>query len=395
MNETPDDQALPRPCPACGGRAHDVIFEQRFARIEGVSALDGYDVVACAGCGFCFARTLPTQGAMDAYYARATKYDDAAEPTALDRERYEANADDIVEGLGRRDASVLEVGCATGGLLEALSRRGCGRLYGREPSPVCARAARERRGLDVAVGSLLDVDPRGPFDAVVMIDVLEHVVDLPRALSSLRGSVVEGGRVVVEVPDLARPWLPPDAPYQQFSVEHVNYFTAGSLASLMAAHGFRSVRVVERERRHRLGASAEVVGVFERVGERTAPTFEPSTRRSLEAYIAESAEAEAPLRARLREVERRGEPIAVWGTGTLTLRLLATGAFGATRVERFVDGNRAYHGAALAGARVLDPSSLVDCDLPVLACSYGSGDAIARAVRSRFGGGREVLTLRP
>ncbi|MEZ4407322.1 MAG: hypothetical protein R3A52_12705 [Polyangiales bacterium] len=43
----------------------------------------------------------------------------------------------------------------------------------------------------MTVGSLLDVDPRGPFDAVVMIDVLEHIVD-PRALSSLRGSVVDG-----------------------------------------------------------------------------------------------------------------------------------------------------------------------------------------------------------
>ncbi|MEZ4407323.1 MAG: hypothetical protein R3A52_12710 [Polyangiales bacterium] len=107
-----------------------------------MSALDGYDVVACARCGSCFARTLPTQAAMDAYYACATKYDDAAEPSALDGERYEANADDIVEGVGRLDASVLEVGCATGGLLDAPAPR-VAVFYGRELSPVCACARRE------------------------------------------------------------------------------------------------------------------------------------------------------------------------------------------------------------------------------------------------------------
>ena len=109
----------------------------------------------------------------------------------------------------------------------------------------------------------------------------------------------------------------------------------------------------------------------------------------------ESERAEAPLRERLRAVERRGEPVAVWGTGTLTLRLLATGAFGALRVERFVDGNRAYHGATLAGVTIEDPASLAGSDAPVLACSYGAGEAIARAVRSRFGEGREVIALRP
>ncbi|MEZ4407321.1 MAG: hypothetical protein R3A52_12700 [Polyangiales bacterium] len=115
----------------------------------------------------------------------------------------------------------------------------------------------------------------------------------------------------------------------------------------------------------------------------------------MESYVAQSGEAEAPLRAAAPRGGALRELIAVWGTGTLTLRLVATGAFGATRVERFVDGNRAYHGATLAGVPVLDPSSLADCDLPVLACSYASGDAIARAVRSRFGEGREVLSLRP
>lgn len=359
--------------------------------------VDGYDVVVCIDCGFCFARTLPLQSVLDGYYAAATKYDDAAEPSETDRARFESIASDIAGVVTDRATRVLELGCATGGLLSALSAHGFARLYGLEPSPSCVRAARERHGFDVREGTVHTVksDPRGPFDCVVLIDVLEHVVDLPLALEQLRRSVVDGATVCVEVPDLGRPWLPPEAPFQHFSVEHVNYFSGESLVNLMAAHGFECASMQHPTRQHKLGSAAEILGFFTAGTKKTTPRHECHTETVLMEYIAQSAKHEAVLREKLRLIARRGQPVTVWATGTLTLRLLEVGAFDDVTIERFIDSNRAYTGRSLCGVPIVSPESLAGVDVPVVVvCSYSGAGAIADAVRSRLGGDTEVVILR-
>ncbi len=79
--------------------------------------------------------------------------------------------------------SVLEIGCFAGGLSRVVrDDAGNARIewFGIEPSSSAAVAAREN-GVDVIAGSLGDPRVRqfyGRFDAVVAIDVIEHLVDL-------------------------------------------------------------------------------------------------------------------------------------------------------------------------------------------------------------------------
>ncbi|MGZ3448845.1 MAG: class I SAM-dependent methyltransferase [Polyangiales bacterium] len=385
------DEPTRRSCPACGGSEVLPLLRQQFARIEGVSVLDGYTVVACAFCGACFAHEIPAQESFDRYYAEATKYDDAGEPSPHDLRKHDEVAEDIAGRLARRDARVLEIGCATGGLLQALARRGFRDLHGREPSPVCAGAAR-KNGLDVVVGSVLG-ELRGPFDVVILVDVLEHLVDLPAAMRALRELLVEGGTLVAEVPDAARFAMLPEAPLQQLSIEHINFFSSASLENLARAHGFEPIETLASVRTHPLGLAPEVTGFF-RKGARRDPVPERETAAAIERYVAECAPAEALLHARLRELAEAPRPLAVWGCGTLTLRLLATSPLGSLPIEVFVDRNRAYHGRSLWGRTIEDPSVLAGSALPVLICSYGSAEPIERSIRARFGEGREVLRLR-
>lgn len=93
---------------------------------------------------------------------------------------------------------VLDLGCAGGFMAEALALRGA-HVTGIDPAAAAidvARAhAREsglRIGYDVGVGEAMSYDDAS-FDAVVCVDVLEHVADLHKVLSEVARVLRPGG----------------------------------------------------------------------------------------------------------------------------------------------------------------------------------------------------------
>lgn len=127
--------------------------------------------------------------------------------------KYEATVDpenentsqSVLLDLVGRHKSVLDVGCATGYLGEALIARGC-TVTGIEIDSEAAEEARTR--LDrVIVGDLatLDLDAvlgSDRFDVVLMGDVLEHMAD-PAALLLRAASLLNpGGSVVISIPNV-------------------------------------------------------------------------------------------------------------------------------------------------------------------------------------------------
>ncbi|MGH7366875.1 MAG: class I SAM-dependent methyltransferase, partial [Candidatus Rokuibacteriota bacterium] len=104
-------------------------------------------------------------------------------------------------GRGR----LAELGCGSGGMLEALARFGT--AVGVETDPVLRERARER-GLDVRAGALPDAIPLeiGGWDAVCLFDVLEHVDDEAGTLGACGRLLVPGGWLFVTVPAYAWLW---------------------------------------------------------------------------------------------------------------------------------------------------------------------------------------------
>jgi 2-polyprenyl-6-hydroxyphenyl methylase/3-demethylubiquinone-9 3-methyltransferase len=93
---------------------------------------------------------------------------------------------------------VLDLGCAGGFMAEALDDRGA-RVTGIDPAAEAiaaaqAHAAEEARDIryDVGVGEALPYGD-GAFDAVVCVDVLEHVSDLDRVLAEVARVLRPGG----------------------------------------------------------------------------------------------------------------------------------------------------------------------------------------------------------
>ena len=132
-----------------------------------------------------------------------------------------------------RPARLLELGCGSGNVLEALSE--FGQAVGMECEPSLLAAARAR-GLDVRPGALPGdlVVPEGWADVVLLLDVLEHLDEEAAALAIARRALGERGRLVVTVP--AYPWLWSG---HDVLLGHRRRYGAGQLRGVLEAAGFR------------------------------------------------------------------------------------------------------------------------------------------------------------
>ena len=134
------------PARSAARRRPEVLHRQPFVLPDGHPLGAGYDVVCCDACGFVYADTAVPQAEYDAYYARLSKYEDPRTATgggeqAWDDARLAAMAETVAAHVADRDAKVVDVGCANGGLLRHLVRLGFPPSSAWIPRPRCAAAA--------------------------------------------------------------------------------------------------------------------------------------------------------------------------------------------------------------------------------------------------------------
>ncbi len=378
-----------RLCPVCGSARSKLLFRQSFEQFSGASLMNGYDVVICEGCGVGFADDIPPQSAFDEYYRDLSKYEDgstaANEPPPVEQ-RFRDIAGLLAKFIPTPDSRVLEIGCASGGLLKALRDLGFRNLLGSDPSPGCVRAAREFYGIPGFTATVFTV-PEGeePYDFLILTGVVEHIRDLDGAIDQFRRLLRKGGRVYLEVPDASRYEARLDAPFQEFSIEHINFFSRMSLTNLMQARGFRLVEAGRMVRQQHEVTCPCTYGVFEYVPELSAMEPDTETLAGLTAYIEGCTVEDARIRGAIEQVLRPGERIIVWGVGTHTLRLLATGGLDPARIALFVDSNPKYQQQQLHGIPVVGPTGLKVRSEPILISSRSSQQAIHSQIRQGLG----------
>ncbi|MBU1692981.1 MAG: class I SAM-dependent methyltransferase [Verrucomicrobia bacterium] len=158
----------------------------------------------------------------------------------------------LIERLAPVCGRVLDVGCATGSLLEELRSKGW-EPYGVEPDAASAAFARERLGLDVRQGTLKDAQfPDEHFDLICFWHVLEHVPDPRPTLAEAARVARPGATLLLSLPDpeswmaaLFGPyWCGWDVP------RHLCLFPKRVLARLLAETGWSNVQMFARGGRH-------------------------------------------------------------------------------------------------------------------------------------------------
>ena len=393
-------EAIPqkRHCPICGCKSSKLLFTQQFSEMSSGSLMKSYDVVVCADCRFAYADNIPDQAAFDVYYRSMSKYEhqhrDGVE-SPYDLARFRSNANTIKDLIPSPTSRILDIGCSTGRLLSLVREFGFPNVMGLDPSPACAEAARRLYGIQVLTGALagLSVDER--FDFLILVGVVEHIMDLTATIAKLKDILTPEGRVFIEAPDATRFAGTPDAPFQQFSTEHINFFSAASLANLMRANGFVEVLSSHTTHEQSHGTFMPVVaGVYQR-DDKTSVPLEPdaNTEECLNEYIHQSRSVENRLQQVIDDIADSGKPIIVWGVGTHTLRLLETSRLSEAKICCFVDSNPRYQGKQIHGTPIVSPSELKQRSEPILISSRVFQREIEHQIREDLGRSNELITL--
>ena len=388
-----------RDCPVCGAPDRRVLFHQEFAAVEQATPVTGYDVAVCERCGAAYADGIPDQAAFDRYYRDMSKYEYAqrgGEESEFDARRLGLIADIVAPRIPSPEARVLDVGCASGRLLANIRERGFPRVTGLDPSPACAATAARLYSIPVRTMTLGEIAASGErFDVVIMVGVLEHLRDLDAAFLQLRTLLSPGGLLYVEVPDVTAFADWPNAPYQDFSTEHINFFSPISLGNLMRRHGFTRTFLEQNHREQSFRTVMSNISAFYQKQEDVPQhiEFDADTALGLDRYLAASAADDRRLQAKIDAVVDAKQPILIWGVGTHTSRLMATSRLAEANIVAFVESNSRYHGKSLHGRPIVAPDALRGRREPVLISSRVFQQEIADQIRNGLQCGNELILL--
>jgi SAM-dependent methyltransferase len=377
-----------RLCAICDSSDNHILYRQSFSKLSDcISLLSGYDVVVCLKCGFCFADCIPEQSVFDAYYREMSKYektDRGGQDTPNEQARFQKMANLISRFLPSTTTRIFEIGCANGQLLAMLKNMGYKNVSGIDPSLVCAETARRKYGIPVTNNTISDVIiGDNEVDFLILVGVLEHVRDVRFAVQKLKKMLSMGGNIYISVPDASRYPEGKDAPFQEFSVEHINFFGPDSLLNLMRVTGFKQVSLKQDMVSSSIGTTTPVInGLFQKSNQtfETAISVDSITEEGLNLYINQSTCEDKHIQARIEVIVSIGQPIMVWGTGAHTLRLLATSKLGEAKIRAFVDSNPRYQGKQLNGVPIVAPQAIKDWSEPILISSRVYQEEIARQI---------------
>jgi SAM-dependent methyltransferase len=191
----------------------------------------------CTSCGLCFKDPPVPEDALLACYA-AAKGDHWGDEVDPWQRRF-----DVVDDVLRRHARgprILDVGCSNGALLEYLGDRW--ERFGVEPSRDAGERAR-RKGVTILGERLEQVEPPEAFDAILAIDVIEHLARPQEFIRAASARLGPGGVLIVLTGDTDSPgWrLEGSAHWYCSLVEHVTFYNRRSVAELGRRAGLRSL----------------------------------------------------------------------------------------------------------------------------------------------------------
>jgi 2-polyprenyl-3-methyl-5-hydroxy-6-metoxy-1,4-benzoquinol methylase len=203
-----------------------------------------FGFVRCAACGHVYQNPQPMPDDL------VDRYDE--EYSSYEVENSENFLDLMLKGLsdvsffprveaGGVDRSLLDVGCATGALLEYAREQG----YAVQGVEVCVPAAeygRRERGVPIAVGTLEEVELGRRYGAAHFSHVIEHVPDPRVFLRQVRDLLVDRGFMVVVTPNTAglqarmfgNTW-------RSAIADHVHLFSKRNLRRVLDEEGFEIV----------------------------------------------------------------------------------------------------------------------------------------------------------
>jgi SAM-dependent methyltransferase len=231
-------------CNLCGAHDARVLFRK-----------DSTDFLQCRQCGLEWVHPLPDMDKMRELYS-SPKYYNTDNISQYGYSEYVRNKhlyvnlfnrrlDELLLYTGGKRGRLLDVGCATGTLLELARLRGWD-VNGVDISEYATGIARDYYCLDVFTGELRDAEyGEGQFDVVVMDDLIEHVADPAALVRESRRILRPGGILTVNTPNRSGLWhlLMGRRWFHYRQMEHTFFFSPTVMTDLLERDGFKVLEI--------------------------------------------------------------------------------------------------------------------------------------------------------
>lgn len=235
-------------CPVCKG---DSIREVFFSTDHTVSN-EQYAIWECRDCSLRFTQNVPAEDAIGAYYASPAYISHTDSQEGLVNRMYHlvrrrtlaSKASLIRKETGRQRGNILDLGCGTGAFLHFMKQRQWN-ATGIEPDETARLKAKALYNLEPLPAKAFFTLP-GPFDAISLWHVLEHVHQLHIYIEKLGSLLSVTGKLFIAVPNYTshdashygNRWAAYDVP------RHLYHFSPASMKKLLDLHGLRICRTV-------------------------------------------------------------------------------------------------------------------------------------------------------
>jgi SAM-dependent methyltransferase len=377
-------------CRACGSDNVEKLYTHYFAHIGGASFINGYDVCVCLDCGFAFADNIPAQEEFNRYYAEMSRYTDPAHDSDAHKQCDDACVEMLREYVPQTDRYLVEVGCGTSPLLAHLHTFGYGDLLCVDPSETCAAYCRETLKLESTVATFDSLRLERKADCILALGVMEHIRDLQATIAKLNRNLTNNGLLMFGVPDASHFSVTDNPPYQEFSIEHINYFTEDSLSNIAALNGFTQTAV---KRVHIIHRGWHLFVIWSK----KLFVNNEQSREQITRYLDDSAKSINEVADKLQPY--KSKPLIIWGLGTFTRCLLSAGKFAGFDIKAFIESDVNYQGkfVELEGRQIpiFAPTGVYSYpeDTHVLIASQYYQAQIENELRSTYERKNPVITL--
>ena len=196
-----------RPCPICSSKSIKLLEKATGippSSANQIQVTDKFfgshgDLVRCNNCGFTYI------GRMDYIKKVIGLYKKMSDEIYLQEEKERRLSFlEIIKNIemlkkGKR-GNILDIGCCTGGLLVEAQKRGW-EVSGIDPSQWACKCAKRYHGLKVVNSLIESFNPSMKFDAITMLDVLEHVENPRKIIKKAKSMLKKDGVFCIVTPD--------------------------------------------------------------------------------------------------------------------------------------------------------------------------------------------------
>ena len=283
---------------------------------------------------------------------------------------------DFLSRYGLTGKKILECGCGGGEFLELMQQAGAdayGMEFGEKNLCKCREKSLNVEKCFFENGS--EKLSNAPFDGFFILNYLEHLPDITVYLEGIRNNLADGAVGLIEVPNFDM--MLQNSTFAEFTTDHLYYFTAASLKTLLENNGFEVI-------------SENVVWYGYIL------SFEVRKRQLPDLSKFDLAKAE--LTGKLQDLVNfyGKERSAVWGASHQAFAVLALAGLH-EKIRCIIDSASFKQGkfSPATDIPVVSPESIASEDLDLLiVIAGGYSDEVAKIARKKFGKQLVICILR-